>query len=322
MKKPVIIILAIFLLLALLAWMLRDLFMVNPALQKNPYDYGMKEVRKADSLPAYTEIVPLKPLLKEITSIACSKDGKVFIAGKGGVEIFNPSGRVLKMFSIPGYATCMALMPDGNLAIGMEDHLEVWTPSGAIISAWEAVDTASVITSVVATQSSVFAADAGKKIVYRYDHQGKLEAKIGEKDPVRKVPGFIIPSPFFDVGISPSGDLWIANTGRYRLEKYSMDGAFLSCWGEASFALEGFAGCCNPTHFAFLEDGSFVTSEKGIERVKVYSPTGKFVALVAGAEAFDEGTRGLDLAAGPNGRILVLDPSRNLVRIFLPKEKR
>jgi hypothetical protein len=322
MKKPFILVLAIFLLLALLAWMLRDLFMTPPEVQKNPYEYGMKNVRKTDSIPAYSEIAPLKTVLHEITSLACGQDGKIYIAGKGGVEIVDPSGRMLKLFSIPGLATCMTLLPGGNLAIGMEDHVEIWTPSGNLISSWETVDTASVITSIAASQTLIFVADAGKKIVYRYDRDGKFQGRIGEKDPVRKIPGFIIPSPFFDVGISPDGDLWIANTGRYRLEKYSPDGSLLSSWGEASMALEGFAGCCNPTHFTFLKDGSFATSEKGIERVKVYSPTGKFKALVAGPDAFDEGTRGLDLAAGVDGRILVLDPSRNQVRIFLPKEKR
>ena len=245
----------------------------------------------------------------------------MYIAGKGGVEIRDSIGRMLKHFTIPGYATCLALMPDGNLIIGMEDHIELWSPSGVAISSWQAVDTNSMITSIAVAKNMIFVADAGKKIVYQYDRYGKLQARIGEKDPIRKIPGFIIPSPYFDVCISPAGDLWVANTGRYRLEKYSLDGSLLSYWGKASFALEGFAGCCNPSNFTFLPDGSFVTSEKGIERVKVYSPDGKFVALVAGPEAFDEGTKGLDLAVGSNGRILVVDPSRNQIRVFLPKKK-
>ncbi len=321
MKKKTILIFAIMLFLVFVAWMLRDLFMVRPELQKNPYDYGMTALRKTDTVPSYTELSPLKPVLREITSVAGNQDGKIYIAGKGGVEILDVSGRMLKHFPIRGYATCLTLMPDGTLVIGMEDHVELWSPSGNIISVWQAVDTNSMITSVAATQNLIFVADAGKKIVYQYDRYGKLQARIGEKDPVRKIPGFIIPSPYFDVGISPKGELWVANTGRYRLEKYSMDGSLLTSWGEASMAMEGFAGCCNPSNFTILPDGSFVTSEKGIERVKVYSPDGAFVALVAGPEAFDEGTRGLDLAAGSNGRILVLDPSRNQIRVFVPDKR-
>ena len=322
MKQKVILIFAVILFLALVAWMLRDLFTGSTEVKKNPYDYGMKSLREADTLPAYTEVAPLTTALPEITSIAVGQDGKIYIAGKGGVEIRDASGRMLTRFTIPGYATCLACLPDGNLAIGMEDHVELWSPSGVIISVWQPVDTTSVITSIAATQSLIFVADAGRKIVYQYDRYGKLLTTIGEKDPLKKVPGFVIPSPYFDVGISPEGDLWVANTGRHNLEKYGIDGSLLSSWGEASQALKGFAGCCNPSHFAFLRDGSFVTSEKGIERVKVYSPDGTLISLVAGPESFNEGTRGLDLAAGRNKSILVLDPSRNQIRVFLPKEKK
>ncbi|MCX6249418.1 MAG: NHL repeat-containing protein [Bacteroidetes bacterium] len=321
MKKKIILVFAIILFLAIVAWMFRDLFTGSPELQKNPYDYGMKELRQTDTVPAYKEVTPLKPALTTITSIATGYDGKIYVAGKGGVDILDISGRILKSFTFPGYATCLTVMPDNTLVIGMGDHVELWDPSGVQISAWQPEDTTSVITSVAASQHKIFVADAGNKIVYQYNELGKLQARIGEKDPSRKIPGFVIPSPYFDVGISPAGELWVANTGRYKLEKYDNDGSLLTSWGEASVTLEGFAGCCNPSHFTILSDGSFVTSEKGIERVKVYSPDGNFIALVARPESFDEGTRGLDLAAGSNGRILILDPLRNQVRVFLPLKK-
>ena len=81
--------------------------------------------------------------------------------------------------------------------------------------------------------------------------------------------------------------------------------------------IEGFCGCCNPSHFAILEDGSFVTSEKGIPRVKIYDRLGRLASVVAGSDRFDEGTVGLDLALDSAQRILVLDPARRAVRIFV-----
>lgn len=79
---------------------------------------------------------------------------------------------------------------------------------------------------------------------------------------------------------------------------------------------EGFCGCCNPSNFAILSDGSFVTSEKGIERIKVYLPDGTFKCIVAGPDAFIEGTTGLDLAVNSRDRIFVLDPEKRMVRVF------
>lgn len=320
MKQKLIIAGAVLLLIALVVWMVADLLPGDQAPKKNPYDYGLSELRLIDSLPSYTEILPLRPSMEEILAIATDPGGKIFIAGKGGVQILSPAGRTLNRFSIPGLATCLAVMPDGNLAIGMEDHLEIWSPAGILIASWDPPDSLAMITSVAGTPDFVYLADAGKKVVHQYDRKGALLSQIGQKDPERKIPGFVIPSPFFDLGISPAGDLWVVNPGRHQFEKYMPDGSLAKSWGEASLRVEGFTGCCNPSHFTFLADGAFVTSEKGIERVKVYNPDGSFRCLVAGAEAFDEGTRGLDLAAGIDGRIFVLDPARNLVHVFLPHE--
>ena len=83
--------------------------------------------------------------------------------------------------------------------------------------------------------------------------------------------------------------------------------------------LHGFCGCCNPSHFALLEDGSFVTSEKGIVRVKVYNRIGELASVVAGPEHFIEGTEGIDLAVGPDQEIYLLDPLKKMVRVFVKK---
>ena len=83
--------------------------------------------------------------------------------------------------------------------------------------------------------------------------------------------------------------------------------------------VEGFCGCCNPSNIAFMPDGAFVTSEKSIERIKIYTPQGQYKHLVATPESFDEGTRGLDLAVDSQERILVLDPVKKQVRFFVKK---
>ena len=80
--------------------------------------------------------------------------------------------------------------------------------------------------------------------------------------------------------------------------------------------LDGFSGCCNPSHIALLSNGSFVTSEKGIERVKIHLPSGDYRCVVAGPEQFEAGTVGLDLAVDSRDRIFVLDPMRSRVMVF------
>jgi len=173
-----------------------------------------------------------------------------------------------------------------------------------------------VVTSIAVSETSVFIADAGNKIVYHYDLKGNMINEIGRKDSLQGVKGFLIPSPYFDIAIGREDELWVVNPGRHQLEAYSIDGRFLSSWKKTSMGLDGFSGCCNPSHIAILPNGSFVTSEKGIIRVKIHKPSGAFESVVAAPKVFDKGTKGLDLAIDSQNRIIVIDPKKGLIRIF------
>jgi hypothetical protein len=71
-----------------------------------------------------------------------------------------------------------------------------------------------------------------------------------------------------------------------------------------------------------LPCGALITAEKGIPRVKVYEADGTLSAVVAGASDFASGETGLDLATrqANGGEVLVLVPSRRIVRVYVKKE--
>ena len=110
----------------------------------------------------------------------------------------------------------------------MLDHIEIWNSAGKQLARWNSCGSDAVITSIATSGNNVFVADAGQKVVYRFDKKGNLLNKIGLKDPATGVPGFIIPSPYFDLGISNDGNLWVVNPGRHSFEKYTFDGKLLS----------------------------------------------------------------------------------------------
>jgi hypothetical protein len=178
-----------------------------------------------------------------------------------------------------------------------------------------------ILTSIAVSKQFVFVADAGQHRVFVFDHSGRLTAQLGEKDVERGVPGFVIPSPHFDVVPGAGGTVWVVNPGYQRVENYGIDGALLSQWGEAGMELERFCGCCNPVHIARLPDGTMVTGEKGLARLKVYDPDGSLKGVVAGPAQFEGDTFGEDLAVDPkDGRILVLDAAKKRVRVFVRKD--
>jgi len=87
-------------------------------------------------------------------------------------------------------------------------------------------------------------------------------------------------------------------------------------WGEGSFGPEGFSGCCNPTYFAFLSDGSFVTSEKGLVRVKIHRESGEFLSYVAPPSSFEKGNVAPAIAIDEQDNIILLDFEQLMIRIF------
>jgi len=165
-------------------------------------------------------------------------------------------------------------------------------------------------------ESKIFIADAGRKLVHIYGWDGKFITSLGRRETNDGVPWFIVPSPYFDLAIDNNDKLWVANPGKHELDQYALDGELISSWDATSTGLEGFCGCCNPIHFALTSTNEFVTSEKGLVRVKMYSDTGVFQTIVAGPDSFDRNALKLDIAVDSNNRILVLDSAAGKVIIF------
>ena len=70
-----------------------------------------------------------------------------------------------------------------------------------------------------------------------------------------------------------------------------------------------------------LPDGRYVTSEKGLLRVKVYDAEGRFESLVADASTLGDDTSPREVAADSRGRVLVLDTPTRSVRVFVKTGK-
>ena len=285
--------------------------------QQNPYAYDIKsyETSGAD-LVHYSEVGRIPLDLPTVSGVAIGPDDRIYVSGSDSVLVFNSDGTARSSFKSNAQIRCLASGDGHDLYLGMGDHVEVYDTKGLKKASWESLGDKAIITSIAIAKTGVFVADAGNKIVWKFDKSGSRLNRIGDKDEARDIPGFIIPSPYFDVAIDPDGFLWVANTGRHSLENYSADGNFRSSWGMSGMEIQGFSGCCNPSHFVILEDGSFVTSEKGLPRVKVYNRIGVLISVVVPTERFIEGTVGLDLAVDSKQKIYVLDPLQKLVRIF------
>ncbi len=317
-KNKLIAIIAIILILATLSFMVFDFFWKKKTKKKNPFKYNIENLEHIDKKHIkYKEIDNFAINIEQLKAIVIDKNNdKKYISGKDKILIYDKNNILENEFLTNKHASCITLSPDNEIYVGVHDHLEIWDTLGNQLQSWAVLNQYVTITSIAVNDSSVFVADAGNKIVYHYNRNGELQNEIGRKDTAQGILGFFIPSPYFDLAFGWNNELWVANTGRHSFESYTPEGKLIASWKRRSMELEGFSGCCNPSHFAVLSDGSYVTSEKGLVRIKIHKPSGDFKCVVATPEQFEKKTRGLDVAVDSHDNIFVLDPVKKMIRIF------
>ena len=295
------------------------------------FKYEVNELARIDpNLILYEESAgAIKTGFANTHGIAVDSKGSVYVAGDKAIRIFAQAGDRLGEIKLNDTPRCLTVTADGTIYAGLKEHVEVYDAQGQRQASWDSLGQDAIFTSIVVSEDNVLVADAGHRIVIRYDTAGNIINKIGKKDSIRNIPGFVIPSPYFDIAVPRDGLLRVVNPGRLRIEAYTFEGDIEFWWGQPSAAVEGFCGCCNPVNIAVLPDGGFVTCEKGLVRIKIYNSEGSFVGVVAGPEQFGAGgtssicmlpdecqTGGFDVAVDREGRIFVLDTVDNVVKVF------
>ncbi len=269
----------------------------------------------------YRETATLRPPgLSSLTGIAVDANDRIYAGGGRELTVLTPQGTEVRRIETTGDITCLALDENKNLYVGLGNVVQVYDEAGRKTATFDGIQPESIITSIAAGGGNVFVADAARRVVLRFAADGTLKQIIDGKVNGDET-GFVVPSPCFDVAIGQGQTLWIVNPGRHRLEEYNFYGERINVWQrDAGMAVDAFCGCCNPSHIVRLSNGSLVTSEKGIPRVKVYTRRGDFVGVVAAPDQFDRNTPASDLAVDSRDRVLVADPARIQVRVFERKD--
>lgn len=288
---------------------------------RNPFAYDVERFRRTDpALVAYDRVEHFPSPRPAPRRLTIGPGDRLYLASGEAIVALNEEHRVASEIRCTGTVYGLAVGADGLVYAALRDHVEVSDAKGKRLASWATPEGRPFLTGVAVGERDVFVADAGNRVVWRHDLNGELVGTIGRRDPDRNIPGLVLPSPFLDVEIGRDGLLRVNNPGRHRVELYTFEGKLELFWGQFSMAMKGFSGCCNPVNLALLEDGSTVTFEKGLPRVKVYEATGMFESVVAGTEFFaDTGTAdaimrphdrvygGLDGVVDSAGRVIILD---------------
>jgi hypothetical protein len=300
-----------------------------PVNGKNPFAYDISSYLKTDP-----ETLVFEPAgefesgFRKVRSIAITPSNELMVTGDKGIRIFGIDGELQQEISLEHTPHNTHIATSGELFVAYARHFDVHDRDGKRLHSTERFSERSFITAMATRDDRVYVADAGNREIILCDRMGAVETRFGKIGHSDDTPGFAVPSPYFDLEIDDQDKLRVTNPGRLRMETYSLDGKFEGSWGEPGMTIERFSGCCNPVHFALTGDGGYITSEKGLTRVKLHDAEGKLLGLVAGPDFLVENPKkvkrageaagAFDIALSEDGQVHVLDPYSAKVRSFQP----
>ncbi len=292
--------------------------------QVNPFSYDISDLKKVNSeLVKYVERGGgVKVPLRRPTAMTIASDNTIYVAGKDRVLQLDLRGQQLQEFAVLGIPISVDIAKNGDMAVCFEEGLMLLDKNNQKIFDVRKFPKNTLFTSVAIEGDSIYVTDAGRRVLIQLNRSGEIVNEIGKRDSDAGIQGFIVPSADFDVIPGNDETVWVVNPGIHQLENYTYDGKLRSSWSAEHVGIQGFSGCCNPTRILLLENGDFVTAEKHIVRVKIYSPTGEFKCVVAAPHKFEDGTVIIDIASDRAGNIYILDSKSEDIRVFEPKMDR
>lgn len=245
-------------------------------------------------------------------------EGKLFVATESKLLVMETDGTAPQQYEILPDPVCLLVEALG-IYIGYETFIAQYDRDMKLVKQWADLGDRAVLTNIAGNGEKIYVADAGNRTVNIYNHQGEVLGAFEGKAESDAGHGFIVPSANFDLVVNDFGELWVVNPGKHALENYADDGRMRGFWENASFDIDGFLGCCNPARITSFADGRFVTSEKGLVRIKIYDQSGKLLSVVAPPALFIEEGKAPDICCDEMGVIYALDFDRNVIRIFEEK---
>ena len=171
----------------------------------------------------------------------------------------------------------------------------------------------------VAPDGTLYILDTGNHRLLHISTDGSLLNSWGEYGSLESGGG--LPGTFnepWGIGISPEGDVYVADTWNHRIQKFTSEGEFLLSWGKFGQreTPDAFWG---PRDVVIDENGHVYVADTGNKRIVVFDTEGQFIAEfgdVGYADGqFDEPS---GLALDGDGNLFVADTWNQRIQVFSP----
>jgi hypothetical protein len=278
-----------------------------PAPPALPHRYARVAVVAGPGLPG--------EFRRSLCGLALGPRDAVHALGDEEVRVFEAAGRLARSWGAPEKATCLGVAADGRVAVGSPGRIDLYAATGAHDGGFAAgtPEKPADVTAVRLFRDAVLVADAAARVIRRYDLRGVEQGLIGARN---KTGGFMLPNRSLDFDVDAAGVVHATDSGRHQVTSWTFDGTMVASFGRFGMAKpEDFVGCCNPVNVAVAPDGSLVTAEKMVARVKVFGRDRTLLAVI-GPGPFDPMCRHIPVVVDSSGRIVTADPERRTIEVF------
>ena len=196
------------------------------------FTYDVSEFEKTDPKHLlYRAAGAFDTGFERVKRLTTASGGFIFVAGDRSVKLLNSSGGLQSEIKLERPPHCLHVAGADELLVGLGNYFEVYDFSGKQRLRSPRLGQETFLTALGAHDRTVYLADAGDREVLMCDRRtGEITGRFGKKDEPPGAPGFVVPSPYFDLAVGRER-LHIANPGRLRVESYTFDGRFESSWG-------------------------------------------------------------------------------------------
>lgn len=274
----------------------------------------------APELVRFHELSPLEIAGGRLRGLAVGPDGRIYVLSHFRVLVLEPDGRPVREYELDHAPHSAAFGRDGRFYLGLGRRLGLLDLASGELTEWQDLGEQAMISSLAVGENTLMAGDSGNRAVWVFSLDGEKLARLDNRGAPEGAGE--APSVHFDVAAHADGSFWATDAGRHAVIHYSATGKVLGRWGRQGQEIEAFGGCCNPAHLALFPDGRLLVVEQKPDLVKVCHPDGRLHSVVAPPDAFILRTFLADATVDGEGRVLVLDPRRNQVRIFVENSAR
>lgn len=250
-----------------------------------------------------------------LRGIALDKRGRLYAAGDSEVKVFGATGALIRRWSTALSSYSVAVDGGGGVWAGQTGQIEIFDSDGKPQKTWKDRVHLGCVTSIGFFQDSILIGDSLNRCIHRFNTESRYLNAIGNDNPLR---GLHIPNGVVDFGVDSQGVIHVANPGKHRVERYSLEGALLGHMGKFTGSdPTGFSGCCNPTNVAITGRNRLCVTEKAGPRAKIYDYSGKLIAMIESND-FDPRAKNMDVAVDERGHVFLSDPVKLAVLEFEP----